>query len=436
MLIKIGLILLLLVCFSCEQNSNTHPEQNTPPELPQLSEPENEAFAVPVPVDFSWVCSDSDGDSLLYDFYFSHLPDTQYIHLIDLPESFCSIDSLKGETKYYWHVQAKDAQNVTISPVWSFTSAFINSAPAQPFGSYPENGSIDQPMQLSLNWQCNDPDNDELTYDLYFGLNETPGLLSMNIEPPFQLIQLHEITTYYWQIIAKDSEHEVAGDVWHFTTKPENTPPVQAFDPHPVSGIIDVNIDTNLFWSAFDAENDSLSFDIYFCQEVIPELAVSGFNDTIWSPGTLEYDEVYFWKIDVSDGEHLTEGLLWSFRTKDLNHPPESSHTPFPTDGQQEVSMNVILSWECEDQNDDVLLYDVYFGNNGDLILVSEAQLNNYFQPQEMEISTDYEWQIIASDGEFESESAIWIFQSANGNIAPLQPCNPFPENDDIEISL
>ncbi|MCD4736948.1 MAG: hypothetical protein K8R53_12965, partial [Bacteroidales bacterium] len=43
--------------------------------------------------------------------------------------------------------------------------------PSPPSNPSPVNGAIDQPINTNLSWTCTDPENDPLTYDVYFGQN-------------------------------------------------------------------------------------------------------------------------------------------------------------------------------------------------------------------------------------------------------------------------
>ena len=95
-----------------------------------------------------------------------------------------------------------------------------NNPPNQPSNPTPVNGSINQPVNLSLTWSCIDPDGDPLNYDVYFGTNNNPSLVSTNqSNASYDPGQLNSNTTYYWKIIAKDNQGaSTSGSIWNFTT--------------------------------------------------------------------------------------------------------------------------------------------------------------------------------------------------------------------------
>jgi len=56
------------------------------------------------------------------------------------------------------------------------------------------------------------------------------------------------------------------------------------------------------------------------------------------------------------------------------------------------------LSWSCSDPENDLITYDVYFGDNPP-ILVSNDQSENLFLVEAVENNTTYFWKIVAFDG-------------------------------------
>ena len=102
-----------------------------------------------------------------------------------------------------------------------------NQAPNTPSNPTPEDNATDIATTVTLSWDCTDPDNDEMKYDIYFGENENglPILKEDHNAKSFKVSGLKNKTTYYWTIHAKDGSTTM-GPVWSFKTEDSTTPNV------------------------------------------------------------------------------------------------------------------------------------------------------------------------------------------------------------------
>jgi hypothetical protein len=120
-------------------------------------------------------------------------------------------------------------------------------------------------------------------------------------------------TTYYWRIDeVNDTEPNSPwkGNVWSFTI-----PPKKAYDPGPADAVKFVDPDVELSWTAgFGAKLHTVYFGDNF-DDV--NSAVVGFpqSGTTYTPGTLELEKTYYWRIDEFDGFGTYKGDVWSFKT-------------------------------------------------------------------------------------------------------------------------
>lgn len=98
-----------------------------------------------------------------------------------------------------------------------------NSAPGAPGNPNPSPGTEDQAVDLQLSWEpATDPDSDSLRYDLIlYESDSTNGeLVAQDLfDTTYTVQDLRYSTTYYWQVIAKDSSgHVTPSPVWSFRT--------------------------------------------------------------------------------------------------------------------------------------------------------------------------------------------------------------------------
>lgn len=115
-----------------------------------------------------------------------------------------------------------DYETVAIGYRVALRQAQTNDPPYVPAAPSPANGRTDRSVNVNLSWTGGDPDDDTLTYDVYFEAGDaTPDapVSDDQSDPYYDPGTLAAQTTYYWQIVSED-EHgaTTAGPIWRFTT--------------------------------------------------------------------------------------------------------------------------------------------------------------------------------------------------------------------------
>jgi hypothetical protein len=196
-----------------------------------------------------------------------------------------------------------------------------------PFASRPApaDGALYEATWVNLGWS---PGDSAVSHDVYIGENfddvntgaEGTFLGNQAVTnliigfPGFAYPEgLVPGTTYYWRIDeVNDTEPNSPwkGKVWSFFI-----PPRTAYDPMPADGVKFVKPDEELNWTG--GFNAKLHY-VYFGDDFNDvNNAVVGLpqSDTTYTPGTLELDKVYYWRIDEFDGAATHKGDVWSFST-------------------------------------------------------------------------------------------------------------------------
>lgn len=129
---------------------------------------------------------------------------------------------LEGYTTAVQSITIEEDQ--TASVVLRMEVAQVNNQPpSTAFNPVPSNGVKDLGLSLELTWEATDPDEDELTYDVYLFDQDTPqdNLIAGDLSEPNVLVDdLRYGKKYFWQVAVKDGEADpVFGEVWEFTTE-------------------------------------------------------------------------------------------------------------------------------------------------------------------------------------------------------------------------
>jgi hypothetical protein len=216
--------------------------------------------------------------------------------------------------------------NIT-APAWTKEAAPITPGTPPVFASRPDpaNGALYADTWVNLSWR---PGDFALSHDVYFGENfddvndGTGDTFQGNHASIYFMVGflgfpypdgLVPGTTYYWRIDeVNDTEPNSPwkGPVWSFWI-----PPRKAYEPAPPDGAKYIDQNVILSWTTgFGAKFHTVYFgdnfdDVNNAAGGIPQTA------TTYTPGTVELEKTYYWRVDEFDGLVTYKGDLWSFKT-------------------------------------------------------------------------------------------------------------------------
>ncbi len=342
---------------------------------------------------YSTNATDPDGDQVQYRFDWDANESHDYSGWTDFVPSGTTVSmnhSWSNGGSYVVKAQARDTYNETSG--WSNgLSVYVNSPPNSPSDPEPEDGATDVDVNADLSWSCSDPDDDNLTYDVYFeAYDSTPDELVSNnqTESWFDPGTMDYNTDYYWQIVAWDENGQTTeGPVWDFITSSEpNDPPNPPSNPDPADEATDVSIDADLSWDCNDPDGDDIFYDVYLeANDTTPDILVADdYTATTFDPGTLEYGTTYYWKIIAID-EHSasTIGPIWQFTTE-KNIPPDMPSIDGPDRGKPETLLEYGFT-SVDPDGHDIAEYIVNWGDE------TEENIKGPFESGE-EVTGSHSW--------------------------------------------
>jgi len=305
-------------------------------------------------------------------------------------------DDLEFDTTYYWKIDVWDQQDYkNPGDIWSFTTRG-NSPPYEPRSPDPINGSMTAPIDTNLSWLGGDPEGDNVTYDVYFGVFDP-------FNPPPKVEDNHSYTTYdptpygdvldfntkyAWKIVAWDKYGlKTTGPNWSFRTEP-NYPPDPAHDPIPPDDATNVPVDAILYWNGSDPNSgDTFTYDVYFSVNPDPPLVAEDLDVAEYDPygpNDMTLWKEYYWRIVTRDKSGLeTPGPNWSFWTG-LNHEPTPPDIDGPHKGQTGAEYN--FTFVSTDPDNHTISYYVDWGDD------TNSGWTDYYESGEM-ITLNHSWE-------------------------------------------
>jgi hypothetical protein len=218
-------------------------------------------------------------------------------------------------------------------------------------------------------------------------------------------------TTYYWRIDEVQTDGAVQqGTIWSF-----KIPSKIATNPDPADGAEFVDLNAIFTWTpGFGAKLHT----IYFgndLDEVSNATGGSPQGTITYSPGPLESEKVYYWRVDEFDAANTYKGDVWSFTT------PGAVGTPVPANAAVNVKQTQILSWTPADN---AASHDVYMGTDQDAVNNATTASPEYkgnkapgdetLDPGALAWDTMYYWRVDAVYSDHTVKGLAWSFTTAD----------------------
>jgi len=315
--------------------------------------------------------------------------------------------------------------------------------PPYAWGPEPEDGALHADTWVTLRWRAGPKavshdvyvgdnfdavNNDDVTGETFRGNQDSTFLVAGFPGFPYP-DGLVPGTTYYWRIDEvndADPNSPWKGPVWSFSV-----PPKTAYFPVPADGAEFVGPDNVILtWTpGYGAKLHTVFFgDDYDTVEAATTGAPSG--TATYSPGSLEGEKVYYWRVDEFDGVATYKGGVWSFTT------PGAVGNPQPAYDAEDVQMNATLSWT---PSDSAASHQLYLGTDKEAVRTAGAGSAEAkgavalgaetYDPGLLVADTAYYWRVDEVDAQANTaKGPIWIFTT--GAFLLVEDFESYTDND------
>ncbi|MHC4330539.1 MAG: LamG domain-containing protein, partial [Planctomycetota bacterium] len=292
-------------------------------------------------------------------------------------------------------------------------------------GPTPPDGEYLEATWVSMSWRAGDF---AVSHDLY--LSENLDDVSNSTADAFRGSQTDTMyivgfpgfaypdglvpgTTYYWRVDeVNDTEPNSPwiGDLWSFTV-----PPKTAYNPDPADGAEFVDPNATFSWTGgFAAKLHTVYMGTNF-DDVNNAAGGAPMGFASYSPGPLESEKVYYWRVDEFDPPFTHKGDVWSFTT------PGAVGNPQPANGAADVQMIATLSWTAADN---AASHELYFGADAEAVRNATTASPEYIGPRALGAESydpgglawdsSYAWRV---DEVYPAETVkglVWSFSTAD----------------------
>jgi len=250
-------------------------------------------------------------------------------------------------------------------------------------GPQPEDGALLEATWANISWR---PGSFAVSHDVYLGTNfddvdsgaaETfiGNQASTTLIVGFAGFPvpdgLEPGTTYYWRIDEVNDANAASpwkGDIWSFSIAPKT-----AYGPDPADGAEFVDPNATFTWTGgFGAKLHTAYIGNSF-DEVSNAAGGTPLGSNSFSPGPLESEKVYYWRVDEFDPPFTHKGDVWAFTT------PGAVGNPQPANGAVDVQMIETLSWTSADN---AASHELYFGTDADVVNNATTASPEYIGPK------------------------------------------------------
>ena len=302
-------------------------------------------------------------------------------------------------------------------------SAMQNEPWTYAYSPDPADGAIHADTWITLSWM---PGQLAVSHEVYFGddfdevNNGTGDTFRGNQISTFYVAGFPGFaypeglvpgTTYYWRIDEVNEANPDSpwkGEIWSFSI-----PPKTAYNPDPADGaeVADANSVTLSWTKGFGAILHTVYFgDDY--NEVNNATVGAPAGTTSYSPGPLEREKVYYWRVDEFDAMTTHKGDVWTFTT------PGAVGNPLPVNNAVDVGMNATLNWTSADS---AASHQLYLGTDKAAVRNADTATPEYkgsialgaesHDPGLLEADTTYYWRVDEVDAQGNTvKGPIWIF--------------------------
>jgi len=238
-------------------------------------------------------------------------------------------------------------------------------------------------------------------------------------------------TTYYWKVVARNSQGSAPSAIWSFSTYNPGTGPSTPVNVTPTAGATRVSLNPVLTWHT-SSGTPPIYYDVFLDTNAVPTTKIAnGLTQTTYAPGPLSPSTVYYWRVEAYNAYGgPVGGLTTSFTTQASETDPSSPINLYPAHNAEGIPLQLYLVWQ-HSSGTQPITYDVYFGTTPTPTeVIGQNVTQNFLSTPALTANTTYYWYVVSTNALGSSTGTTTAFTTAGGsglpptNLTLLSPAN------------
>ncbi|MCF7803311.1 MAG: T9SS type A sorting domain-containing protein [Candidatus Marinimicrobia bacterium] len=173
--------------------------------------------------------------------------------------------------------------------------------------------------------------------------------------------------------------------------------------PMPADSAVKVGTNPELTWKA---GRNAMSHNVYFGTSEDPAFH-SNVSGTSFSPGELQPNTEYFWRVDAVSEDDTVEGEVWHFHTQSDQAPPKAT-SPIPANGGTIDPPVKAMTWEMDSLSADTA--KLYLGSDPESLSLVNTYTTENYDPEPLTIGETYYWRVDLVNHMGVTTGDVWEF--------------------------
>ncbi|MEJ4088213.1 hypothetical protein [Galbibacter orientalis] len=189
------------------------------------------------------------------------------------------------------------------------------------------------------------------------------------------------------------------------TPEPVNNAPSLPNLDYPTEDLVCIDNNVTFKWlEATDKDGDKITYQVQISD--VSDFSKTDYNDLtpdLSKKYNLPKGKTFYWRVKAIDSKEAESSYtkasrFFTERDAEVNQVPNQPTIITPANNIVISKSSVSIQWQATDPDNDVILYDMYFGTDPEALplIIESASQNNYLAT--LQPKTKYYWKIVVKD--------------------------------------